>query len=158
MSDGKNASGFTLIEILLIVAGLAILAGITVVAINPLKQLGEARDNKRRVDISTIWNAVQQYALNNHGAIPAAIPPGTLEDCLESATSTEFTICRSGACDVVLTELLEESAYLAEIPTDPSVSDENYSGYNIVEDTLHNDRVTVCAPAAEESESIYLPN
>ena len=150
--------GFTLIEIMLIVAALAVLAGATIIAINPGRQLADAHNGVRRADVGVLWNAAEQYALDNHGSLPAAIPEGILADCTGSATSTEFTICRTDACDVVLTELLEDGKYLSEIPADPTAATDDYSGYNIIKDTEHNNRVVVCAPAAEGGELIYLPN
>jgi type II secretory pathway pseudopilin PulG len=151
--------GFTLVEISLIVAAIGIIAATVIVALNPGRQIAEARDHQRRTDVATIWNAVQQYALNNPGDIPDAIPQGTLEeDCLGDPVSEEFTICKTDSCAVILTELVDDGAYLTSIPVDPlAAEDEDYSGYNIIRDTDHNNRVTVCAPATEGEEPIYLP-
>ena len=157
MWETRFSRGFTLIEMMLVVALLSILAGVAIVAINPNRQLAETRDNTRRVDVATIWNAVQQFMLNNPGDVPGAIPDGELEDCLDDPLSSEFTICKTESCDLILSELTENSAYLVEIPSDPSVDHEDYSGYNIVRDINRNNRVTVCAPAAETGEAIYLP-
>ncbi len=153
---GRIQNGFTLLEILLIVAAIAILAGAVVIAVNPLRQLREARDSVRRGDVSAIWNATAQYALDNHGALPGSVPAGTLEDCLANATSTEFGICRTSGCEVVLDDLLD-NGYLVEVPADPTAATDDYSGYTIVADTEHAGRATVCAPAAEGGSPIYLP-
>ncbi len=149
--------GFTLIELMLVVAALSLLAGIVVVAINPMRQLAEARDHERRVETVLIWNAIQQYTLNNPGGTPGEIPAATITDCLNDALDETYGICKTDSCPVHLNALIENAAYLVEIPIDPSIDDAELSGYTIVRDTEHNNRITVCAPAAEGEESIYIP-
>lgn len=149
--------GFTLLEIILAIAAMVVLASIVLVAVNPPRQLAEARNGTRRADVATIWNSVEQYRLNNSGQFPVSIPTGTQDDCTSDPASATFTICKTDSCAVTLSELLQNTEYLLSIPSDPSVSTEDYSGYNIVRDTDHNGRVTVCAPGAELDEIIYIP-
>jgi len=62
MPRKQYLKGFTLIEILVVVALIAILAAVTIVAINPAKHFSEARDAQRSSDVTQILNAVTQYA------------------------------------------------------------------------------------------------
>jgi len=147
MKKNKTNKGFTLIEILLVVAAIAILAGIVILAINPNKQLGETRNAQRRADVNTILNATYQYSIDNSGNLPT-IPTGTCslvaanQVCKATATGT----CSTGVDLSVLTTL---EKYLTSIPKDPTVSSTDGSGYYIAKSA--NNRVTVCAPSAEQS-------
>ena len=136
----RSQKGFTLIEILLVVAAIAILAGIVIVAINPGKQLGDTRNAQRQSDVTTILNAAYQYSIDNNGVLPAGI----------TATSTE--ICASGAanCNSVidLSVLALNGKYLVGIPSDPQKVTVNGAGYTIAKDA--NGRITVAAPLAEQ--------
>ena len=134
----KNHKGFTLIEILLVVAAIAILAGIVILAINPSKQLGDTRNAQRRSDVTTILNAVYQYSIDT-GAIPSTI------------TTTQTEICKTGAsCTglIDLSVLTSGEEYLVSMPFDPNGSSTNGAGYEIKK--TGNNRVTVIAPDAEE--------
>ncbi|MCA9365227.1 MAG: prepilin-type N-terminal cleavage/methylation domain-containing protein [Candidatus Moranbacteria bacterium] len=136
-------SGFTLLEILLVVAALAILAGIVILAINPSKQLAETRNAQRWVDVNTIINAVYQYSIDNNGVLPASI------------TTTLTPICQSGGTCTSLIDLgvlTASETYIVAIPVDPSETGANDSGYDIQETA--NGRVTVSAPNAELSATI----
>lgn len=139
----KNQKGFTLLEILLVVAAIAILAGIVILAINPNKQLGDTRNAQRRADVSTILNAVYQYAIDNNGTIPATI------------TTTPTAICKTGGtCTglVDLSVLTTAEKYLTSIPYDPNSSTTNSTNYIISKSA--NGRITVAASGAEQAATI----
>lgn len=141
----KKKSGFTLLEVLLVVAIIAILAGIVILAINPSKQLQAARNAQRTADVNTILNAVYQYALDNKGVIPSTI----------TTTSTE--VCKTGASSctsmIDLTVLTTAEKYVTSIPLDPSGGVlANGAGYSILKTA--NNRVTVSAPQAEGGATI----
>jgi prepilin-type N-terminal cleavage/methylation domain-containing protein len=140
MSAAQTRRGFTLIELLLVIGIIAILASIVIVAINPTKQLGDARNAQRRSDVNTILNAVYQYAIDNNGSIPAGITVTADEICQTGGTTT-------GCVDLdVLT-----GSYLVSVPNDPQATTDD-AGYQIVRDA--NSRITVSAPLAENSETI----
>ena len=146
----KPKPGFTLIEILLVVAAIAILAGIVILAINPAKQLGDTRNAQRRADVNTILNAVYQYSIDNNGTLPT-IPTAacTLLAANEACKLTAVGTCVTG---VNLSVLTTNQKYLTSMPIDPTVSSTDGTGYYITKSA--NGRVTVCAPSAEESATI----
>ena len=135
----KIQQGFTLLEILLVVGIIGALAGIVILAINPGKQLADTRNSQRRSDIQTISKAVYLYNIDT-SQIPLTI----------TTTSTE--ICRQGASScsslVDLSVLTVSAKYLVAIPTDPSVTNPNGSGYFIYRDAVSG-RIFVDAPLAE---------
>ncbi len=144
--------GFTLLEILLVVAAIAILAGIVIVAINPTKQLGDTRNAQRRVDVNTVLNAVYQYAIDNNGSLPATVTTGTA-----CGVSTQ-EICKTGGTCIGLTDLsnflvTSTAKYLVAMPTDPTGASTNGTGYQIYKNSSTS-RVTVCAPSAEQGATI----
>lgn len=139
----KNQKGFTLIEMLLVVALIAILAGIVILAINPNKQLGDTRNSQRRADVNTILNATYQYTIDNNGTLPASI------------TTTPTAVCKTGGtCTglIDLSVLTASEKYLTLMPFDPTGATTNSTDYNISKSA--NGRVTVAAPGAEQSATI----
>jgi prepilin-type N-terminal cleavage/methylation domain-containing protein len=159
----KSAAGFTLLEILLVVAALAILAGIVIIAINPGKQLADTRNSQRRVDVNTILNASYQYALDNNGQLPTSIPSvATVADCSTTATAEA---CKTGGdCDsatnaegidfVDLSSLTSGGTYIVSVPTDPTGATTNGAGYHVATSVDTGGRLTVCAPDQEQGASI----
>lgn len=153
MKRASGQSGFTLLEILLVVAAIAILAGIIIVAINPARQLGETRNAQRKVDVRTILSAVQQYQLKE-GSVPPGIPSGTScgQDESQEICATDASSC-SGLVD--LSVLTDNQKYVTSMPIDPQGSitgGGNGTGYMIYQNS--NNRVTVCAFQAELEETV----
>jgi type IV pilus assembly protein PilA len=140
----RSQKGFTLIEILLVVAAIAILAGIVIVAINPAKQLGDTRNAERKSAVNTILNAVTQYAVDNNGVLPAGVGTTTVEVCATGAPSC------AGFAD--LTVLTTNGRYLVSIPNEPQKANANGAGYQIVRDA--NGRITVSAQYPEQGATI----
>ena len=140
----RRHEGFTLLEILLVVAAIVILAGIVIVAVNPTKQLGDTRNAQRKADVNTILNAVYQYAIDSSGTLPASV------------TTTQTEVCKTGAqsCTglVDLSVLTASEKYVPTIPTDPTGASTNGAGYEIKKSS--NGRVTVSAPDAEQGATI----
>ena len=144
----NKTGGFTLLEILLVVAAIGILAGIVILAINPGKQLGDTRNAQRKVDVNTVLNAVYQYSLDNNAAVPSGI---TVATCGTAGTE----ICKTnGSCSglVDLAALTASERYLVSIPLDPTATSTNGTGYFISK--TGNNRITVCAPNAESGATI----
>lgn len=136
--------GFTLIEVLLVVAAIAILAGIVILAINPTKQLGQTRDAQRAADVNTIINAVYQFSIDT-GDVPDTILAAATEICRTDADA-------GGDCTglIDLGDLVTNEEYLVDIPFDPSGSDgDDGAGYTIR--VTGNGRITVAAPDAEQT-------
>lgn len=143
----KRNSGFTLIEILLVVAALAILAGIVIFAINPSKQLAETRNAQRAMDVNTILNALYQYSIDHNGTFPAGITTTATEICGQGVVEAT---CTSDSL-VNLSPLTEDEVYLVGIPEDPQNTDDG-AGYTV--NLTAGGRIVVSAPDAERDASI----
>lgn len=140
----KKAKGFTLLEILLVIAIIAILAAIVIIAINPGKQLAESRNAQRRSDTNSILNAVYQYSVDNNGDMPGSITASATDICATGGTCT-------GLID--LSALTASGQYIVSIPRDPQSPTGNSSGYTILQDATTL-RITVSAPDAERGATI----
>jgi len=143
----KKQGGFTLLEVLLIIAILAVLAGVVIIALNPGKQVGETRNSQRQADVTTILNAIYQYSLDNNGTLPSGITGKATEIC-----ATGSSKC-SGLVD--LSSITTNSKYVTSMPKDPQCNTtcaNNGTGYKVSKDS--SNRVTVTAPAAEQGKRI----
>lgn len=122
----KKYQGFTLIEILVVVALIAILAAITIIAINPAKNFADARNATRNADVTTILNAMSQY-IADAGAFGAdasgatVIPtcPTTVEI---GTTAANYDINDGGRL---------VPTYIVAVPFDPQGGTAGDTGYSV---------------------------
>ena len=147
LKSTRSEKGFTLLEILLVVAATAILAGIVILAINPAKQLSDTKNAQRKIDVNTILNAVYQYSIDHSGALPTTITTTPTEICKTTATSCTNLID--------LSALTSSERYLIGMPNDPSGGTlANGTGYKIAKDQYG--RLVVSAPKAEVGATISI--
>ena len=143
----KREEGFTLIELLVVIGILAILLAITLIAINPARQFGQANDTKRRSDINAVLNAIGQYEASIGGNLPASITSLAVNTPTDLGSTTSLApLC----ADLVPT-------YIPALPEDPSIANSQAgvdqatcasttawdTQYSISKDT--NNRITISA-------------
>jgi len=144
----ERTRGFTLIEILIVIALIGMLAAIVIVAINPARQFASARNAQRWSNVNTILNAVYQYAVDNSGTVPTAITTTSTEIWKTGSTGTSTAL-------VDLSPLTQNEKYLTSMPVDPSCPtgcNTTGTGYFIFKSA--NGRITVNATNTELSSTI----
>lgn len=145
--DQRKYQGFSLIEILVVVALIIILATITLVAINPGKNFRDTRNAQRSADVTQILNAVTQYTSEEGNSIAAFGPIAACDDA-------DWTVGSDiGTGGVDLGAILVDE-YIVEIPLDPSNGTAADTGYNIC--LTAGGRVQVSAPSAENGKQIVV--
>ncbi|OGI68548.1 hypothetical protein A2738_01565 [Candidatus Nomurabacteria bacterium RIFCSPHIGHO2_01_FULL_42_15] len=137
MNKINKKGGFTLIEILVVIAIIAVLAAIVLVAINPAKRFQDARQSQRQANVESILNALQQRMVDNKGL-------------LTGCPTVPTTATNIGDADYDLAPCI--SGYLAILPVDPEVgtwtdATDYDTGYTI-QSIGTTGQITIDAPAA----------
>lgn len=152
--EHSKEKGFTLLEILLVVAAIGILAGIVIVALNPGKQLGDTRNAERRSNVTTILNAVNQYAIDNNGNFPSAIDSSTSTNQMIGTASTGCDSCSAVTTESECADIADDlvPTYVADLPSDPQSGSASSTSYYI--NRSDSGRLTVGACEPEQDATI----
>lgn len=128
----KSKSGFTIVELLIVIVVLAILAAISIVAYNGVQE--RARNAQREQDIKTIAKALEMYYLDE-GAYPSTscTPTPAWRECPSpKKINTAWATTSDGSWSILEHMLVPK--YLSSLPKDPSWSVTGspgiYGGYN----------------------------
>jgi type IV pilus assembly protein PilA len=150
----KSANtGFTLIEILVVIGLIALLAAIVIVAINPARQFAQGRDTQRTSNLNSILNAVGQRMTDNKGIFAGTfVISGTTYTCGPlPSTATDITSTMASDTTTATGNLgCLAPTYIQALPTDPSGVTAPAIGYQIFQEASTG-RVHVIATATEPS-------
>jgi prepilin-type N-terminal cleavage/methylation domain-containing protein len=151
LTKRRGVSGFTLIEVLVVIGLIAILAAVVIIAINPGRQFAQARNAQRTSNVAAVLNAIGQRLTDNKGIFSGNGCP----DIGSLTASTTYNIYSSNVATSTGSVDLSclTPAYIPALPTDPSATGDD-TGYDLMRDS--NNRYTVSAPSAELGESISI--
>lgn len=115
----KSKSGFTLVELLVVIVVIGILAGITIVSYNGVQS--RSRDARRKTDIANIAKAMEiYYGDNARYPTPTGNTNSSINNTWYSSSDSSWGLLKTALADV-------------DIPTDPKntpgnpLSGKNYS-------------------------------
>lgn len=144
----NTKSGFTLIEILIVIGIIAILAAIVIIAINPAKQFAQARNTQRTANVNAILNAIGQRIADNKGIFEGQFTIATVTYFCNPVLTTTGSVTTTARTSVTATPSGELGClvptYIPSLPLDPYGPTSPDTGYTVDVDAAG--RITVCAP------------
>lgn len=144
--------GFTMVELIIVIAIIAVLAAGIFVAIDPARRLHEARNSRRQTDVATILDALVKIQADNRGTHYTTVAAATAGNFYAIGTN-------AAGCDSTCTAKVTQAAclnlsavptnYLAAIPADPSTGTAANTDYYISKSATGTLTVGACDAEGE---------
>lgn len=142
--------GLTIIELMISVSILVVILGVTLVVLNPAKQLSAARNSQRKLHLNSILNAVYANLADTRTGSFVCVNG-------DIPTTTKKMTSGGGGFDIAPCLI---PSYINSLPFDPLASSSYYesvsnydTGYLIVKSTSTGE-ITLSAPFTEGSSTI----
>ena len=145
----KNKKAFTLVELIIVIAIIAVLAAAIFVAIDPARRLHESRNARRSSDIATILDGIKQYQADNAGTHYSSIVSMTngIYYQIGSGVGGCSISCDGTSTQAACVDLIGIGTnYLALIPTDPKDGTIAETKYAIKRDANGAITIASCEP------------
>jgi prepilin-type N-terminal cleavage/methylation domain-containing protein len=143
----RLVTGFTLVELLIVIAILAVLAAAVVIVLNPAELLAQARDSQRVNDLDTVKNALSIYisqtsSIDLGGCSVAALTYGRCTAAHPGNKAPFGAIGAANTCEVVAANnvtgtgwvdvnfsIIPGGSPIPYLPVDPSNTTNYFYGY-----------------------------
>lgn len=139
--------GFTMVELIIVIAIIAVLAAGIFVAIDPARRLHEARNSRRQTDVVSILDTIVKIQADNNGTHYATVAAATAGSFYVIGTSTTGcnTTCTAKTTQAACLDLSAvPTNYLASIPFDPSTGTAANTDYYISKSATGTVTVGAC--------------
>lgn len=113
----KSARGFTLVELLVVIAIIAILAAVVVLIINPLELTRRGRDSSRLTDLANLQNAINVAVQDSSQSGSQILCNGAAYPCTGNSSTGTRATDGTGWAKVKLGNA--QSVQVPTLPVDP---------------------------------------
>ncbi|MBP9758133.1 prepilin-type N-terminal cleavage/methylation domain-containing protein [Candidatus Dojkabacteria bacterium] len=116
--------GFTLLELLLVIAILSVLASVVLYNLRPSDILNSANRSSTSSNIQDLKKAIEAYAIDKEGALPTSLQA--------LSNSGYYDICKEGeSLNCINLDQLINDGYLSDIPVDKNNETTTSTGYKV---------------------------
>lgn len=119
----KKNSGFTLLELLIVVALIAIIATAFLILFNPMQQIFKAQDSKKKSELNVLKNSFEDY-YNDKNCYPK--PNEVCYDAKDTYALLEAITCNICGSQTSPLNYSNISPYIKSLPCDPKSPASNY--------------------------------
>jgi prepilin-type N-terminal cleavage/methylation domain-containing protein len=122
----KTAQGFTLVELLVVIAIIAILAAVVVLIINPIELTRRSRDAARLTDLANLQQAINVAVQEATSSGAQILCVGTTAPCNGASNSSDANNRKADGTGWVKVNLsAQKSVSVPTLPVDP-INDSTY--------------------------------